>query len=130
MDPNKVSSVLKWPTPQNLQGVRGFLGLASYYRRFIKDYEKIALPLTALLKKGHSTRFDWNKEAQAAFHRLQLAMNSTPVLAALDFTQAFIIECDASDTSVGAVLMQSDIPITYFNKSLAERWWGKSAYEK
>ena len=60
MDPNKVSSVLKWLTQQNLKGVRGFLGLTSYYRRFIKDYGKIAQPLTTLLKKEHSTGFDWN----------------------------------------------------------------------
>ena len=106
------------------------MGLIGYYRRFIKDYGKIAQPLTTLLKKEHSTGFDWNKEAQASFHRLQLAMTSASVLVAPDFTLAFVRECDVSNIGVGAVLMQSDRPIAYFSKSLAERWWGKSAYEK
>ena len=105
MDPDKINSVLHWPIPQNLKGVRGFLELVGYYCHFIKDYGKIAQPLTTLLKKENAVGFKWNQEAQMAFHRLQLAMTSTLVLATLDFTQSFFIECDASNMGVGAVLM-------------------------
>ena len=122
MDPNKVRCVLQWPIPWNLKEV---LGLTRYYRRFIKDYGKIVHPLTILLKKERAAEFRWNHNAQVAFRKLQLAMTSTPMLATPDFTQAFIIECDASNMGVGAVLMLLGRPL-----ALAERWWGKSTYEK
>ena len=86
--------------------MRGFLELTGYYKRFIKDYGRLAQPLTALLKKDQVTEFCWTKDAQAAFHQLQLAITSAPVLAAPDFTKAIMIECDASRTGVEAMLMQ------------------------
>lgn len=120
MDPSKVSSVLRWPVPKSVKAVRGFLGLTGYYRRFIKDYGKIAQPLAGLLKKDTTEKFTWPDDAQNAFDELKHAVTTLPVLATPDFTQSFIIECDASGTGIGAVLLLGQRPIAYFSKGLSD----------
>lgn len=89
MDPNKVSSVLSWPVPKNVKGVRGFLGLIDNYRKYIKDYEKLAKSLTELTKKEG---FQWGPKAQETFEILKIKITTAPVLALLDFSQQFFIE--------------------------------------
>lgn len=86
-DPQKIESVVKWPTPRVVRDVRGFLGLTGYYRRFVQGYGMLAKPLTELLKKE---QFLWSHEAQTVFECLKMAMTSTPVLVLPDFTQVFI----------------------------------------
>ena len=118
MDPAKVQAVLDWPVPRSARAVRGFLGLAGYYRRFVLNYGAIAAPLTALLKKDG---FSWSEEAAAAFTALKAAVTSAPVLALPDFTRPFIVECDASTHGFGAVLLQDKHPLAYFSKPIASR---------
>ncbi|GAU50456.1 hypothetical protein TSUD_373220 [Trifolium subterraneum] len=127
VDPSKVVGVLQWPQPRNVKGVRGFLGLTGYYRKFIQDYGKIAKPLTELTKKDG---FKWGKEVQVAFDTLKQKLTTAPLLALPDFSKNFVIECDASGTGIGAILMQDKRPVAYFSKALGVRNLSKSAYEK
>ncbi|KZV19807.1 peroxidase 64 [Dorcoceras hygrometricum] len=110
VDRKKVESVEAWPTPHNIKGLRGFLGLSGYYRKFIKDYGKIAKPLTDLLKKG---TFEWNREATAAFEGLKQKLTTAPVLKLPNFEEEFVVECDASGRGIGAVLAQGGRPIAF-----------------
>jgi hypothetical protein len=87
-DPAKISSMLDWPIPKTITGLRGFLGLTGYYRKFVRDYGKICRPLNALLKKGN---FVWNLGVEEAFNALKEVMTTTPVLALPDFSKPFMI---------------------------------------
>ena len=107
--------------------MRGFLGLAGYYRKFVHDYGAIAAPLTALLKKDG---FTWSDDAAAAFQALKATVTSAPVLALLDFARSFVIECDASTHGFGAVLIQDKHPIAYFSRPVAPRHRSLAAYER
>ncbi|KOM50304.1 hypothetical protein LR48_Vigan08g113100 [Vigna angularis] len=127
MDEGNVEAVIAWEEPRTLKALRGFLGLTGYYRRFVRDYDKIARPLTEMLKKGN---FIWTEAAREAMGKLKEAVTTAPVLALPDFTQPFHVECDASGEGIGAVLTQKRRPIAYFSKALSEGTLGKSIYEK
>ncbi|PNX83762.1 retrotransposon-related protein, partial [Trifolium pratense] len=127
VDPEKVKCVTEWPIPKNVKGVRGFLGLTGYYRKFIKDYGKIAKPLTELTKKDN---FIWGPEANDAFEKLKKIMTTSPVLLLPNFAIPFEVECDAAGRGIGAVLMQNKQPIAYFSKALSPSNLAKSVYEK
>jgi hypothetical protein len=107
--------------------LRGFLGLTGYYRKFVKNYGKIAAPLTALLKNNS---FTWTPATAQAFQTLKMAMCTTLVLALPDFTKTFVMECDASGKGISAVLMQEGRPLAFTNNKLSERNMGKPIYEK
>ncbi|KAK1617035.1 hypothetical protein QYE76_022552 [Lolium multiflorum] len=101
MDADKVAAVAAWPTPQSPRALRGFLGLAGYYRRYIQDFGLIAAPLTRLLRRD---AFSWDEEAATAFAALQRALTTGPVLQMPDFDEPFVVDCDASGIGFGAVL--------------------------
>jgi hypothetical protein len=107
--------------------LRGFLGLTSYYKKFVKNYSKIAAPLTSLLKKN---AFVWSEVVAQAFTSLKDTMCTTPVLAILDFSKTFVLECDSSRRSLGAVLMQEGCLVAFTSKQLCDHNLGKPTYEK
>jgi hypothetical protein len=127
MEAQKIQAVLDWPLLRTVRAVQGFLGLAGYYRRFIKDYDAIATPLTALLRKDS---FRWSPEAEKAFRTLQRALTTAPVLQLPDFTKDFVVECDASGSGMGAVLHQGSGPVAFFSRQLAPQHTKLVAYER
>ncbi len=118
-DPKNVQAVQQWAIPSNVKEVRGFLGLAGYYRKFVRHFVVLSRPLTDLLKK-HAV-FLWTAKHQLAFDTLKKALTSAPVLALPDFSKTFEIETDASDRGVGAVLMQAGYPLAYLSKALGPK---------
>ena len=103
-DLDKIKLISEWPVPVNLKQLRGFLGLTGYYRRFVKDYSKAAGPLNNLLKKGRS--FVWTEDCQAAFEELKDRLQQPPILTLPNDEDQFILDTDAADNSIGAVLSQ------------------------
>ncbi|XP_010424225.1 PREDICTED: uncharacterized protein LOC104709283 [Camelina sativa] len=126
-DPSKIAAVADWPIPGSLKQLRGFLGLAGYYRRFIQNFGTIARPLTALTKKD---AFVWSDEAQQAFNELKKALCEAPVLALPRFDKPFLVETDESSQGIGAVLMQEGHPLAYISRHLKGKQLLLSIYEK
>ncbi|GJR35895.1 reverse transcriptase domain-containing protein [Tanacetum coccineum] len=106
VDKSKIDVISKLPLPTNVKGIRSFLGHAGFYRRFIKDFSKIARPLTKLLEKG--TTFEFNDECYKAFNSLKEKLTCKPVIVSLNWNLLFKLICDASEFAVGAVLGQKD----------------------
>lgn len=115
-DPAKTSAVRDWPQPTTVSELRAFLGLANYYRRFVRRYSHIAIPLTHLLKKD--VVFHWGTSQQDAFQKLKDALTSSPVLLIPNPDLPYHVETDCSDFAAGAVLYQ-----------LVNNEWHPVAYE-
>ncbi|KAI3518312.1 hypothetical protein L1887_06894 [Cichorium endivia] len=116
VDPTKVETVLKWEVPKTPSEIRSFLGLAGYYRRFIQDFSKIAVPLTQLTKKG--VAFKWGNNQQRAFETLRQKLCEAPVLTLPEGVEDMVVYCDASLHGLGAVLMQRGKVIAYASRQL------------
>ncbi|CAM8972830.1 unnamed protein product [Rhodiola kirilowii] len=117
VDKAKIDVIMTLPYPSTVRDIKSFLGHAGFYRRFIKDFSKKALPLSSLLQKD--VPFEFNKECKEAFDELKSALTSTPIIRAPDWSKGFEIMCDASDYAVGAVLGQRDEkkPVVIYNAS-------------
>ncbi|WVZ69420.1 LOW QUALITY PROTEIN: hypothetical protein U9M48_018208 [Paspalum notatum var. saurae] len=127
-DPKKIDTVLHWPVPTSVKELKSFLGLAGYYRKFVKNFGLISKPLNNLLKKGEL--YVWTVYHEEAFQTLKEALTSAPVLALPDFQQTFVIETDASDKGIGAVLQQNGHPIAFVSRALGPKSSALSTYEK
>ena len=121
-DPQKIKAVVEWPTPTCIRDVRSFLGLAGYYRRFVKDFATIASPLNEVIKKG---AFNWNEKEKKAFEKLKYLLTTPPILAMPTDDDEFTIDTDASDYAIGAVLSQKqngvERVIAYASRALDRR---------
>ncbi|KAM9400460.1 uncharacterized protein ACWYII_030383 [Salvelinus alpinus] len=123
MDPAKVQDVSDWPVPKSRVELQRFLGFANFYRRFIRNFGQVAAPLTALTSV--KSCFKWSGSAQGAFDLLKKRVTSAPILVTPDVTKQFIVEVDASEVGVGAILsqrFQSDDkvhPCAYFSHRLS-----------
>ena len=122
----KIEAVENFPLPVTKKDVRAFLGLSGYYRRFIPDYATIALPLTDLTRKSAPNHVVWTNACDAAFRELKQRLTRAPVLKSPDFTKEFVLQTDASERGVGAVLSQRgsdgvEHPVGYFSRKLLPR---------
>ena len=127
VEPNKIKAIKEWKTPKTIKNPQVFIGLPWYYHKFVKNYGRIAVPLTKLLKKDE---FSWTPEATKAFEHLKEAMCLAPVLAPSDFTKTFIVECDASRNGIGVFLMQEGRPIAFESHPIKGKYLRKPIYEK
>ena len=132
IDPEKTEAIRSWPTPTTEKELRSFLGLAGYYRRFVKDFSKIAKPLHSITrrynkkkkKKSATKPFKeiWNEQCESAFKELKDRLTSSPILGYPDFKNTFILETDASFDGLGAVLSQEQeqghVVIAYASRTL------------
>ena len=121
MQKEKMEGVLNWLVPQNIKEVQKFLGLANYYRRFIKDFARIAAPLHMLVRKEQ--KWKWEEEQEEAFERLKVVFTTEPVLAIPDINREMRVETDASDYATGGVLSTKCEdgkwrPVAFISKSL------------
>ena len=120
---DKVEAVRQYPRPLTKKNVRAFLGLAGYYRRFISRFAELARPLTDLTRKQQPDPVQWTPACEEAFIALKKALVDPPVLHNPDFNQPFILQTDASDLAIGAVLSQKgadglEHPVSYFSRKL------------
>ncbi|WVZ83964.1 hypothetical protein U9M48_031050 [Paspalum notatum var. saurae] len=127
-NPSKIEVVQNWPRPTSVKEVRAFLGLAGYYRKFVRNFGVIARPLTELLKKGKV--FFWTEAHEESFNFLKQALVSAPVLALPDFSKTFVVETDASDKGIGAILQQEGHPAAFISEALGIKNQALSTYEK
>ena len=131
-DPGKVKAVQNFPVPQNQTDVKSFLGLCSYYRRYIKNFATIARPLHKASETKSS--FNWTEETQEAFEKLKKHLSSTPILAFPDVKEPFILYTDASLTAMGAVLAQvqdgKERAICYASKAFSKSRTNYSATKR
>jgi len=127
VDESKITVVNQWPIPTTVKQLLAFLGLTSYYRRFIKNFAIIDEPLTNLLKKE---AFRWSTHTEITFTTLKTTLTHAPVLVLPNFNQPFVLETDASSLGIGAVLTQNNHPIAFFSQTLTSRMQQKSAYSR
>ena len=122
-DERKIQAVKDWPTPRRLKDVRSFLGLASYYRRFIRSFSTVAAPMTALTEKNKP--FVWDEACEQSFNQLKQALIQSPILdyPSPDLSCQFILDCDASEVGIGACLSQviegEEKVVAYASKTLS-----------
>ena len=121
---DKVRAIAAWPPPATVRDVRAFLGLTGFYRRFMRGYSDIALPLTRLTRTVTGSPFEWGPEQQSAFDELKRLAQTAPVLVLPDPTLPYVLHTDASGFAIGAVLQQDQgeglQPVAYFSQKMLD----------
>lgn len=121
VDEDKIAAIQRWPIPRNVSELRSFLGLAGYYRKFVRDFSKVALPLTLLLRTENT--FDMKNEQLQAFRALKHLLSHAPVLTIPDMNRPFVVSTDASKFAIGAVISQDKgnglQPVAYMSQKLS-----------
>jgi transposase InsO family protein len=128
VDKAKIDAIQSWPTPTTVTQVRSFLGLAGFYRRFVKDFSTLAAPLNELTKKD--VPYVWGAAQEEAFLILKDKLTHAPLLQLPDFNKTFELECDASGIGLGGVLLQDGKPVAYFSEKLSGPSLNYSTYDK
>jgi hypothetical protein len=118
IDPDKIRSIMEWPTPKDVSDIRSFMGLARYYRRFIKGFSNIGCPIIALQKKG--TKFPWTQKCEERFQTLKHLITHAPMLKIANPEVDFRMCTDACKEGLGGVLMQEGSLICYESRKLNE----------
>jgi len=122
-DPKKIEAVKNWPIPTSVKQVRHFMGLAGYYRKFIRGFADLARPLTELTKE--TVPYEWTPHCQQAFDKLKEALMSAPILQTPNYDKDFVVTTDASNFAIGGVLAQDGLPVAFYSQKLhgAELNW-------
>ena len=129
IDPEKVKAIIDWPSPKNIFEVRSFHGLASFYRKFIRTFNGICVPIVETIKKDNQP-FHWTTEAEKGFNLLKKRITEQPILVLLDLNKLFQFKCDASGIAIGVILSQYQKPIAYFSGKVNEAKHKYSSYDQ
>lgn len=131
----KVAAIHDFARPSTKSEIRAFLRLTGYYQRYIRQYSEIASPLTDALRKTQPNKVVWDDKKERSFQKLKEALSCKPLLWAPDYNRPFVVQCDASDRGMGAILCQRDgngreHPILYISRKLTMREEAYCASEK
>jgi hypothetical protein len=118
VDPEKIEVIRGWLVPINVTKIKSFMGLSSYYQRFIKDFSKVASPITSLQKKG--VKFEWTPKCEEIFQQLKDILTSAPIFKITDLDKYFVVCTDACNEGLSGVLTQKDHVVFYDSIKLKE----------
>jgi hypothetical protein len=129
MDPEKVRAIRDWPSPRSMFEVRSFHGLASFYRKFIRNFNSICAPILDTIKKEHRS-FNWTEEVEKGFRVLKAKITEQLILVMSYFKKTFQVKCDASGVVVDTILSQDNKLVAYFSEKLNDVKRKYSTYDK
>jgi hypothetical protein len=129
MDPEKVREIRDWPSQLSVFKVRRFHGLASFYKKFIRNSSSICAPILDTIKKKHRYS-NWTEEAEKGYRVLNEKITEQPILVLPDFKNNFQVKCDVSGVAIGTTLSQDNKPIAYFSENLNDFKRKYSTYYK